>query len=142
VGEQLLQILSGKTTAVIQTLESQAQDPALASSQREALNTTIGYYRHNLPHMHYDQYLARGWPIGTGVVEGTCGHLVKDRMEQSGMRWTQSGAQAILDLRAVRVNDDRDEYQRFRRQRQHQRLYGSYSIVPPTPETIVLRRAA
>ena len=54
--------------------------------------------------MYYDEYLARGWPIGTGVVEGACGHLVKDRMEQAGMRWTQVGAQAVLDLRAVRLN--------------------------------------
>ena len=53
--------------------------------------------------MHDDEYLTRGLPIGTGVVEGACGHLVKDRMEQSGMRWTKTGAQAVLDLRAVRM---------------------------------------
>ena len=142
VGEHLLHILSGRTADVIRTLESRTQDSSLSSSQRQALNTTSGYYRRNLPYMHYDQYLAPGWPIGTGVAEGACGHLVKDRMEQSGMRWTQPGAQVVLDLRAVRVNDDWDEYQRFRRQRQHQRLYGPYSTAPPTAETIVLREAA
>jgi len=52
------------------------------------------------------EYLAQGWPIGTSVVEGACGHLVKDRMEQVGMRWTQAGAQAMLDLRAIRRNGD------------------------------------
>jgi hypothetical protein len=46
--------------------------------------------------MRYDQYLAQGWPIGTGVVEGACRHVVKDRMEQSGMRWTEAGALAVL----------------------------------------------
>jgi hypothetical protein len=142
VGEQLLEILSGRTTAVIETLESLAQDPALSSAQREALNTTIGYYRRNLPYVRYDEYLAQGWPIGTGVVEGACGHLVKDRMEQSGMRWTQEGAQAILDLRAVRVNDDWDAYQDFRRQQQHQRLYGSQATAPPIAEALVLKLAA
>ncbi len=142
VREHLLHILSGKTADVIQTLEHLAQDPSLSSSKREALNTTIGYYRRNLPYMRYDQYLAQGWPIGTGVVEGACGHLVKDRMEQSGMRWTELGAQAVLDLRATRVNDDWDDYQRFRRQRQHQRLYGSYPTVPPTVETVVLGEVA
>jgi len=142
VREHLLHILSGRTADVIQTLESRAQEPSLPTCQREALNTTIGYYRRNLPYMRYDQYLAQGWPIGTGVVEGACGHLVKDRMEQSGMRWTESGAQAILDLRAARVNDDWDDYQRFRRQRQHLRLYGSHSAVPPTAESSVLREAA
>lgn len=138
VEKHLLGLLSGKTADVIQALEHQAQNPALSASQRTAVNTTIGYYRRNLPYMKYDQYLARGWPIGTGVVEGACGHLVKDRMEQSGMRWTQPGAQAVLDLRAVRVNDDWDDYHRFRRQRQHQRLYGDYPAVPPPSETIVL----
>jgi hypothetical protein len=142
VKNQLLQILSGKTTAVIQTLESLVQDPSTSPAQRKVLNTTIGYYRRNLPYMRYDRYLDRGWPISSGVVEGTCGHLVKDRMEQSGMRWTKSGAQAILDLRAVRVNDDWDAYQRFRRQRQHQRLYGSHSSAPSVPETAVLKQAA
>lgn len=142
VKEQLLQVLSGKTTAVIQTLESLVQDPSTSPAQRQVLNTTIGYYRRNLPYMRYDRYLDRGWPISSGVVEGACGHLVKDRMEQSGMRWTKSGAQAILDLRAVRINDDWDAYQRFRRQCQHQRLYGSHSNAPPVIETVVLKQAA
>lgn len=142
VEEHLLQVLSGKTDDVIQTLEHEGQNPALSASQRKALNTTIGYYRRNLPYMGYDQYLAQGWPIGTGVVEGACGHLVKDRMEQSGMRWTQPGAQAVLDLRAVRVNDDWDDYHRFRRKRQHQKLYGAYSAAPPPSEAIALREAA
>ena len=67
------------------------------------------------------------------------GHLVKDRMERSGMRWIKSGAQAVLDLRAVRVNEDWDDYHNFRRQQQHQRLYGDYAAVPPPSETIVLK---
>jgi hypothetical protein len=54
--------------------------------------------------MHDDEYLAHGWPIGTSVVEGVGGDFVKDRMEPSGMRWTQGGAQAALDLWAVRLN--------------------------------------
>ena len=142
VKDQLLQILSGTTTAVIQTLETLVQDPSTSPAQRQVLNTTMGYYRRNLPYMHYDQYLDRGWPISSGVVEGACGHLVKDRMEQSGMRWTKSGAQAILDLRAVRVNDDWDAYQCFHRQGQHQRLYGSHPNASPVIETIVLKQAA
>jgi hypothetical protein len=63
-------------------------------------------------------------------------------MEHSGMRWTKPGAQAILNLRATRVNDDWDKYQHFRRQRQHRRLYGSRSNAPPVTETVVLKQAA
>lgn len=142
VGEQLLQVLSGKTDKVIQTLEEIAQQDNLSPLQQEALKKNIGYYHRNLPYMHYDNYLAQGWPIGTGVIEGVCRHLVKDRMERSGMRWTQPGAQAILDLRAVRVNEDWDDYQRFHRQCQHRRLYGVHSSVVPLAEEIVLEQAA
>jgi len=142
VRARLLRILSGQTSTVIQGLEKAMADPALSHAQRETLKTTVGYYRRNSPYMHYDQYLHNGWPIGTGVVEGACGHLVKDRMEQSGMRWTKQGAQPLLDLRAVRINDDWDAYQRFHRQRQHQRLYGPCSIPLPAPERRVLAEAA
>jgi hypothetical protein len=142
VRERLLHILSGQTLAVIQGLEKAMTDPSLSPAQRETLETTVGYYRRNSPYMHYDQYLQNGWPIGTGVVEGACGHLVKDRMEQSGMRWTKQGAQSLLDLRAVRINDDWDAYQCFHRQRQHQRLYGPCSITLPAPECTVLAQAA
>jgi hypothetical protein len=140
VKEQLLHLLSGRTATVIQTLENRVQDPALSDSQRRALNTTIGYYQRNLPYMRYDLYLAQGWPIATGVVEGACGHLVKDRMEQSAMRWTQSGAQAVLDLRAVRINDDWDPYQQFRRHCQHQRLYDDHPIAVPVAEFFALNQ--
>ena len=70
-------------------------------------------------YMPYDHYLTQGCPIGTGVVEGACGHLVKNRMEQSGMRWTSDDTQAMLDLCAVRINGDWDAYWQFHRQQQH-----------------------
>jgi hypothetical protein len=103
---KLVQLLQGKTTEVIRSLEEAAAAPRRTKCQRKALERTIGYYRRNQPYMRYDDYLAQGWPIGTGVVEGACGHLVKDRMEKAGMRWRLEGAQAILDLRAVRLNGD------------------------------------
>jgi len=94
------------------------------------------------PYMRYDAYLARGWPVGTGVVEGACGHLVKDRMEQAGMRWTKAGAQAVLDLRTLRLNSQWDAYGQFHRQRQHERLYGASGPAPETAEMQVLAPAA
>jgi hypothetical protein len=142
VRERLLLILMSKTEEVIQDLESCLQDPSLSASQRQTLNTTIGYYQRNLPYMRYGYYLAQGWPIGTGVVEGACRHLVKDRMERSGMRWTQAGAQALLDLRAVRVNDDWDDYQAFHRRCQHQRLYDRPLGAIPAPELFTLHQTA
>lgn len=142
VKKHLLSILSGETEHVILTLETQVQEPSLTDAQRKALNTTIGYYRRNLAYMHYDRYLEQGWPISSGVVEGACGHLVKDRMEQSGMRWTPAGAQAILEIRAVRVNDDWDGYQLFHRQCQHQRLYGTTANFTSVTDAVVFKKAA
>jgi len=141
VREQLEQILRGQTSQVITTLEALAAAPERTSTQVQVVGKTIGYYQRNLPYMRYDQYLCRGWPIGTGVVEGACGHVVKDRMEQAGMRWTQAGAQAVLDLRAVRINGDWEAYWQFHRQQQHQRLYGA-APGAPSPEVQVLQMAA
>ena len=140
----LITLLSGRTDEVVAALEVAAAEPELTAAQQAALQRTIGYYRRNTPYLHYDQYLARGWPIGTGVVEGACGHLVKDRMEQAGMRWTKAGAHAVLDLRAVRLTADWDAYWVFHRQREHRRLYGSAPAPAPPPEdqALVLEVAA
>ena len=68
-------------------------------------------------------YLANGWPMASGVIEGACRHLVKDRMELSGMRWTQEGAEQLLHLRSVAENGEWDAYHHFRRRQRHTRLY-------------------
>ncbi len=142
VRARLEQVLSGATDQVIAELEDLAQAPEWTETQRKVVEKTAGYYRRNQPYMHYDVYLARGWPIGTGVVEGACGHLVKDRMEQAGMRWTVEGAQAVLDLRAVRLNGDWDAYWQYHRQQQHQRRYGAATPSAETAEAHVLKLAA
>ena len=138
----LEQMLAGQTDRVIVALQQAASEDGRTTTQIEAMRKTIGYYQRNLPYMQYDSYLARGWPIGTGVVEGACGHLVKDRMEQAGMRWTQAGAQAMLDLRAVRLTNDWDRYWQFHRQQQHERLYGTSTSAPARIEAQVLQLAA
>ena len=54
--------------------------------------------------MNHDDYISKGYPIGSGVIEGTCRSFIKDRMELSGMRWTKEGAESMLELRSVKVN--------------------------------------
>jgi hypothetical protein len=142
IKQQLEQVLTGQTSAVIARLDQIASEPGRTAAQVQAVQKTAGYYRRNLPYMRYDVYLARGWPIGTGVVEGACGHLVKDRMEQGGMRWTKDGAQAILDLRAVRLTNDWEAYWQFHRHKQHERLYGTSVPAPASIEAQVLQLAA
>ncbi|MFQ5796026.1 MAG: hypothetical protein ACE5JP_13390 [Candidatus Bipolaricaulia bacterium] len=77
--------------------------------------------------MRYDAYLAAGYPIATGVIEGTCGSLVKDRTDRSGMKWTRQGVQAVLDLRALKRNGDWEAYWEYHIEKEHQRLY-TFSI--------------
>ena len=74
--------------------------------------------------MRYDEYLAAGYPIASGVAEGACKHLVKDRMERAGMRWELEGAQATLSLRAVYLNDLWDDFIAYRVATEQMRLYG------------------
>ena len=142
VRAHLLALLRGQVEAVVAALAHAAVEPALAPTRRDTVAATIGYYQRNAPYMRYDRYLARGWPIGTGVIESACGHLVKDRLQQAGMRWTKDGAHAILDLRAIRLTDDWDPYWAFHRQRQHQRRYGPSTTPPAPPEALALAPAA
>ena len=135
-------LLEGRTDAVIAALEQAARVPNATATQVQVLRKTIGYYQRNRSYMRYDHYLAQGWPIGTGVVEGACRHLVKDRMEQAGMRWTKAGAQAVLDLRAVRLSGDWEAYWQFHRHKQHERLYGAATPLPDQVEAQALQRAA
>ena len=73
------------------------------------------------PYLHYDRYLAAGWPIATGVIEGACRYLVRDRMELTGARWRLVGAEAVLKLRALRASGDFDTYWDFHEAREYER---------------------
>ena len=65
----------------------------------------------------------------SGVVEGACRHLVKDRMEGTGMRWRVTGAQSMLDLRAVFLNDNWDAFQHYRIESNTRKLYPYREII-------------
>lgn len=64
--------------------------------------------------MDYKTFIEKGYPISSALVEAACGHLVKERIEQSDMRWSSIGAQNIMDLRAVIINSDMEEFMAFR----------------------------
>lgn len=125
VRKQTKLMLSGKTKQVIDDFRVRAKKKTCTKKQIETLEKTANYFERNLKYMHYDTYLANGWPIASGVIEGACRHFVKDRFELSGMRWEQCGAENLLRLRTVAENGDWDNYQLFRRQQRHQRLYSS-----------------
>jgi hypothetical protein len=125
VANKTLQMLSGETKQIIAEFRSLAQDAQYTATQRERLTKTSNYFERNLPYMDYSTYLAKGWPIASGVIEGACRHFVKDRFELSGMRWTQQGAENLMRLRAVAENEDWDAYHDFRQRQRHARLYST-----------------
>lgn len=83
----------------------------------------LNYFADRCEYMTYDDYLAAEYPMGSGVVEGEFRHLVKDRMEQTGMRWRIAGAQTVLSLRAIYVNNDWDTFHAARIQTEQRILY-------------------
>ena len=76
--------------------------------------------------MKYDEYLAKGYPIGSGVIEGACRSFVKDRMELAGMRWSEIGAEKMLELRSIKVNGKWNNLWQYFIVEEKQRLYSEY----------------
>jgi len=123
VTDRLRRILEGEVGYVIGGLKQMATKHRLRGSKARQLSDVLGYLENNRCLMPYDEYLAAGYPIASGVAEGACRHLVKDRMELTGMRWRIEGAQAMLDLRAVYLNDDWDAFQKHRIKQTRRSLY-------------------
>jgi hypothetical protein len=123
VRRQLLRVLQGKTAGVVRRFRELGRARKLSAAKKKTLGKVCAYLRKNQERMRYDAYLAAGYPIASGAIEGACRHLVKDRMERAGMHWTVAGAQAMLNVRSVYCSDAWDEYQTFRIEREQKELY-------------------
>jgi hypothetical protein len=123
VRERVLKMLEGKVDLVIRGLREMGTKRRLTGNKKQTLAKVCAYLENNRGRMHYDEYLAKGYPIASGVIEGACRHLVKDRMERAGMHWTRAGAQAMLDVRSIHINGDWETYQAFRIQCETGKLY-------------------
>lgn len=124
MAQKTLLMLSGKTDLLIAEFRRMTKTENISGNLLTQLNATANYFERNLPYMDYPAYLAKGWPIASGVIEGACRHFVKDRCELSGMRWSQTGAEGLLRMRAIAENDDWSDYHAYLRQQRHLRLYG------------------
>jgi len=123
VEDKLRMLLEGKVGYVIRTLRQMAKKRGLRGKKKETIRKVTQYYHNNRHRMKYDEYLAAGYPIGSGVVEGACRNLVKDRMEGTGMHWRHEGAQPMLKTRATYLNDEWDAFCKFRIETETNRLY-------------------
>lgn len=121
-------ILNGKASTVIRGLRRMGSLRGLGTRKREKLDKICGYLENNRSRMNYHEYLAQGYPIASGVIEGACRNLVKDRMERSGMRWVLDGAHAMMGLRSVHLCGLWDQFTAFRIRKECARLYPNASI--------------
>ena len=133
--ERLLRILRGEVRGVIQGLRALGTRRGLKGEKLKSLHKICNYLEHNADRMRYHEYLRRGYPIASGVIEGACRHLIKDRMERSGMRWTLEGARRMLNTRAAYQSDhwrkflDWNMQAEITRTHKHRDLLGNYTPI-------------
>ena len=133
VAVKALAVLAGDSARAAAEITAQADAAGLTGTQRAGAGACVRYLTSKHDYLRYDQALAAGWPIATGVIEGACRHLIGDRLDITGARWGLPGAEAVLTMRAVIANGDFDQYWRYHLAREHQRLYpgteqGQYTL--------------
>ena len=129
VRRHLLRVLQGKTAGVLRRFRERGRAQELSAAKKKTLRGVCAYLRKNRHRLRYDEYLAAGYPIASGAIEGACRHLVKDRMERAGMHWTVPGAQAMINVRSVYCSEAWDEYQAYRIEREQKDLYPYRELV-------------
>ena len=128
VYQRAQRLLEGQVDQVVKGLRLIVTKRKLTGNKAKTLRDTASYYQRNRARMRYDLYLANGWPIASGSVEGACKNLIRDRFERSGMRWTQDTAEALLRLRALHLSANFDTYWEFHVTRDQQRLYPPWQL--------------
>jgi hypothetical protein len=143
VTERLLRLLRGQAIGVAAGMRRSATKRELMPERRRAIDRCADYLLKYADYLHYDEYLAAGFPISTGVIEGACRYLVKDRMDITGARWGLDGAEAVLRLRALKASDDFDAYWTFHEQQEFRRnhlVHYAHETIPKLREPRVLCR--
>jgi hypothetical protein len=127
--DRLLRILRGQVTAVITGMRRMASQRNLKGEALKAVTTSCNYFETNAQRMRYDEYLQAGYPIASGVIEGACRHVIKDRMEQGGMRWTLEGAKAMLNVRSVLASTESEKFNSWRPAEEAKRVHPHRSLI-------------
>jgi len=113
VRERATRVLEGRSSEVAGGIRRSATRRGLEARKRKGVDACANYLLAKRELLRYDAYLRRGLPIATGVIEGACRHLIKDRLDITGARWGVAGAEAVLRLRALRSSGDFDDFWRF-----------------------------
>jgi hypothetical protein len=131
VGDRALQILKGKASDVAAGMRRAATLRQLSANERKPVDTCADYLLKYRDMLHYDDSLSQGFPIATGVIEGACRHLVKDRLAITGARWRLRSAEAVLKLRSLRSSGDREAYWDFHKAQELKRTHTSRLVNCP-----------
>jgi hypothetical protein len=123
VADQARKILHAKSAQVAAGIRRRATTYGYSGPERAGADEAARYLDSKKDYLGYATALNKGWPIATGVIEGACRHIVKDRMDITGARWGLEGAEAILKLRALIATGDFDDYWRFHLRREHERIH-------------------
>jgi hypothetical protein len=127
--ERLLRILRGEVSGVVTGMRRMASQRQLKGAALKAVTTACNYFEKNAQRMRYDHYLQAGYPIASGVIEGACRHVIKDRMEQGGMRWTLAGAEAMLNVRSVCASSAWEHFGSWRQAEETKRVHPHRGLV-------------
>jgi hypothetical protein len=127
--DRLLRILQSEVEGVVKGLRRMASQRGLRGAALKEITTVCNYFERNAKRMRYREYLEAGYPIASGVIEGACRHIIKDRMEQGGMRWTLAGAQAMLNVRAICASDEWEEFGHWRQSEEAKRVHPFRALV-------------
>jgi hypothetical protein len=117
-------ILDGKAAQVAAGIRRRATTYGYSEQERKGADTCAAYLDAKASYLDYPAALANGWPIATGIIEGACRHIIKDRFDITGARWGLGGAEAVLKLRALHANGDFGQYWPWHLHRERQRIYG------------------
>ncbi len=134
VRAQARRILGGRAGTVAAAIRRKATYHGLDPGARRNADTAAAYLLAKKPYLDYPTALAEGWPIATGVIEGACRYLVKDRMDITGARWGLPGAEAILKLRALITNGDFDQYWTWHLTQEQQRVHNDRNLDGVIPQ--------
>jgi hypothetical protein len=125
VAGRTLKILHGEAEAVAAEMRQSAKLHKLRSAKRKAVSKCADYLEKYDALLDYDVFLNQGLPIATGVIEGACRHLIKDRMDLTGARWGLKRAEAVLRIRSLSSSGGLDSYWSFYQAPERERNYSS-----------------
>ncbi|MCD4683881.1 MAG: ISKra4 family transposase [Bacteroidales bacterium] len=121
--KRALKVLDGEASQVAAGIRRSSTKRNLCSKERENADKCSDYLLMKKDYLRYDKCLVEGYPIATGVIEGACRYLIKDRMDITGARWGLKGAEAVLKLRAIVSSNDFVEYFNFHKTQENSRNY-------------------